>query len=469
MDFQQFIDGVLPTACVVSVKKTSSGGYEDIRIAAGNKMFIEMAENPPFITDPDVRPAKFIPDSPYDRYLPKTANFEDLCYRSAVLKKSVSTYIHLNVCDLWFNMIFVPVDYEDGDICYCVYSTEPCDVNDINPASTSSLNISSDVLRTCIKLRGTNNFSQTINEVIQDIRELCGAEVCTLMLIDDENGICNILAKSVMNGSNLKTVSQLSNLYDIALSWQETLGERDCIIIKDQKDMEYIRETNNMWYLTLEEAGIESVVLFPLRHNRKMIGYIWATNFNIENTQRIKETLELTTFFISSEIAGYNMMKRLKHIGYTDILTGINNRNAMNNRVSSIVSGDEIISGSYGIVFADLNGLKRVNDDGGHVAGDLLLKKAALLLQEVFIEDSIYRAGGDEFMVMVLGCSEAEFNSKVSVLRERSSDPDNVCFSVGCFYNGSNSDIRDAMRFADEAMYKDKENYYSEHPERKYR
>ena len=469
MDFQQLIDGILQTACVVSVRKKSDGGYEDIRIVSGNKMFIDMAENPPFIIDPNVRPPKFIPNSPYEKYLPKTTNFEDLCYRAAVLKKTVSTYINLNVCDMWFNMTFIPVDCEDGDICYCIYSTEPCDVDDINPASTSSLNISSDVLRTCIKLRGANNFKTTINEVIHDIREMCGAEVCTLMLMDEENGKCNILAKSTRNDSTLKTVTQFTNFYDIALSWNDTLGERDCIIIKDANDMNYIRETNNMWYLTLEEAGVESVVLFPLRHNREMIGYIWATNFNVENTQRIKETLELTTFFLSSEIAGYNMMTRLEHIGYTDLLTGINNRNAMNNRVMGIVSGDEAISAPYGIVFADLNGLKRVNDEGGHAAGDLLLKKAALILQEIFIGDSIYRAGGDEFMIIVSDISESAFSEKISELRTAASDPDSVCFSVGSFYNSSGCDIRDAMRTADEAMYKDKEEYYAKYPERKYR
>lgn len=469
MDFQQLIDGFFQTACVISVRKKSDGSYEDIRIVAGNKMFIDMAENPPFITDSNVRPPKFISNSPYEKYLPKTANFEDLSYRAAVLKKTVSTYINLNVCDMWFNMTFIPVDCEDGDVCYCIYTTEPCDVNDINPASTSSMTISTDVLRTCIKLRGTNNFKMTINEVIQDIREMCGAEVCTLMLMDEENGKCNILAKSTMRNSSLKTVTQFTNFYDIALSWRETLGERDCIIIKDAKDMEYISETNNMWYLTLEEAGVESVVLFPLRHNREMIGYIWATNFNIENTQRIKETLELTTFFLSSEIAGYNMMTRLEHIGYTDLLTGINNRNAMNNRIMGIVSGDETISVPYGVVFADLNGLKRVNDEGGHAAGDLLLKKAALILQEVFVGDSIYRAGGDEFMIIASDISESAFNEKIYDLRKTASDPDSVCFSVGSFYNSTGSDIRDAMRIADEAMYKDKEEYYAKYPERKYR
>ena len=469
MDFQKFIDGFLATACVVSIEKKNDGGFGDIRIVAGNKMFIEMAENPPYMRDPNMSAEKFVPNCLYDKYLPKTANFESICYRSAVLKKSVHTYIHLNVCDMWFNMFFIPIDYEEGDNCYCVYTTEPVDVDDIDTSSSSSMTTSNDVLKTCIKLRGTTNFKKTINEVIGDIRGICDAEVCTMMLLDRENGKCNVLAKNIRENSNIKTVTQFDNLYDIAVSWEDTLGERDCIIINNQKDMDYIRDTNPVWYSTLEEAGVESVVLFPLRHNREMMGYIWVTNFNVGNTQRIKETLELTTFFLSSEIASYRMFKQLEHIGYTDMLTGINNRNAMNNRVNDIVSGNEEIIRFYGVVFADLNGLKRVNDNGGHAAGDLLLKKAALLLQEVFIGYDIYRAGGDEFMIIVSDISDEEFGKKVAELRERSGDPDNVCFSVGSYYNASCIDIRVAMRIADEAMYKDKERYYSEHPERKYR
>ena len=469
MDFQKLIDGILPTACIVSVKKISEDRYEDIRIVAGNKMFIQIVEHPPFATDPNVHIDKFIPNSPYYMYLPKTPDFEDICFRTAIQKKTVHTYIHLNVCDMWFNLFFVPIDYEEDDTCYCIYLTEPCNVNDINAASTSSMTTSNDVLKTCIKLRGTQNFKKTINEVIQDIREICGAEVCTLILMDEENGKCNILAKSIKEKSTLKTLTQFTNFYDIALSWKNTLGETDCIIIKNLKDMDYLKKKNNEWYNTLNESKVSSIVLFPLRHNKELIGYIWVTNFNVENTQRIKETLEFTTFFISSEIASYNMMKRLEHISYTDLLTGINNRNAMNNRVNDIVSGEEVLSGPYGIVFADLNGLKRVNDEEGHAAGDLLLKKAALVLQEVFIEDSIYRAGGDEYMVIVENCSEDMFNKKVSELKKRANDPNNVCFSVGSFHNSSGSDIRYSMRIADEAMYKDKEEYYAKHPERKYR
>lgn len=76
---------------------------------------------------------KFEPDSLYDRYLPNTPDFEDKCYSAAVLKKTIHTYIYLNVCNLWFNMSFIPVESDDG-LCYCAYSTEPAEVDDIDMA-----------------------------------------------------------------------------------------------------------------------------------------------------------------------------------------------------------------------------------------------------------------------------------------------------------------------------------------------
>ena len=469
MDFQGLADSFYSTTCILSVEKKEDGGYGEIRIVAGNAKFIEMAENPPFITDPNIPRNTFVPGSLYDSYLPKTPDFEDKCYRAAILKKSVFTYIHLNVVDLWFNMFFVPIEGGDENVAYCAYSTEPAEVKDIDTASSGSKTISNDVLKTCIKLRGTGDFKVMINEVIQDIRELCKSEVCTLMLVDQEEATSNILASSKAEGSTIKTLTQHTNMYDIAMSWLDTIGERDSIIVRNSKDMEYLKEVNRAWYDTLEASNVRNIVVFPLRHNRELLGFIWTTNFDNDDAARIKETLELTCFFISSEISSYTMFNRLKHISYTDLLTGINNRNAMNNRVTAIVTGSETVAQPYGIIFADLNGLKRVNDEDGHSAGDLLLKKAGLVLAEVFVDDEVYRAGGDEFMVIVPGCTEEQFKGKVSELRTRASDPDNVCFSVGSLFNDSGMDIRDVMRIADEEMYKDKDKYYEDHPERKYR
>ena len=118
--------------------------------------------------------------------------------------------------------------------------------------------------------------------------------------------------------------------------------------------MEYISRINHMWWLTLDEAGVKSVVMFPLQYNGEIMGFIWATNYDTDMVFQIKEILELTTYFISSQIANYNMVKRLEFYGFTDMLTGVKNRNAMNNRITDIVSGEEAVAVPFGVVFADL-------------------------------------------------------------------------------------------------------------------
>lgn len=467
MDFQKIADSYHTMTCILSVEKTDDGGYGEIRIVAGNKMYIDIIEHPTYNIINSDHPGeglKFIPNSLYEKYLPKDLNFEDICYRAAVLKEPVHTYVHPNKLDLWFNVFVMPLSYEKEGLCYCAYITKLTDVSNIDISKERDPSVSDDVLKTCIKLHGTDDFKKTMDEVIRDTRELCGAEVCTIMLMDFGSGTCSVLSKNVRANSKLKTVTQFVNFYDIANTWLETIGESDCLIIKNEKDMDYIRKVNYPWWLTLDEAGVDSVVMFPLRFNHEVLGFIWATNFDTRNTLRIKETLELTTFFLSSQIASYKMMKKLEHLSYTDLLTGVKNRNAMNNKVSNIVSGGESMQTQYGVVFADLNGLKTVNDDHGHNAGDILLKKAAILLQEVFENDDIYRAGGDEFVVIVTGCSREDFEEKLELLRRRSDLPENVSFAVGSCYVDAGFDIRSAMHLADENMYKDKKEYYLSHP-----
>ena len=469
MNFQEFVEGFHTMTCVISVEQISDDRYGEIRIVAANKSFVKLLEEPAYFDLPELRGKKFTPDSFYDLYLPQDPNFEDLWFRAAVRKQLIHTYMRANRLNCWLNVYAIPVNYQAGNTHYCAYSLQLTEFSDMDLASVQSAETSTDVLRTCIKLHGANDFRKTMEEVIKDIRELCDAAVCTIMLVDSGTATCSVLATNIRGNSNLKRVSQFSNFYDIAASWADTIGDSDYLIIKNEQDMQRIREINRPWYLSLEEAHVNSVVLFPLRYNNEILGYIWATNFDTHNTMQIKETLELTTYFISSQIANYLLLKRLKHISYTDMLTGVKNRNAMNNAVSNITSGSEALPSPFGIIFADLNGLKQINDSQGHAAGDILLKKAAILLQELFGGDEVFRAGGDEFMIIIAGCTKSEFDRKIYALKESASDPENVCFAVGGYFEDAGGDIRNAMRIADENMYQDKAQFYADHPERKQR
>ncbi len=96
--------------------------------------------------------------------------------------------------------------------------------------------------------------------------------------------------------------------------------------------------------------------------------------------------LELSTFFIASEIANYQLMRQLEYLSTVDMLTGCKNRNAMNNAINDITTGKTVMPERYAVIFADLNGLKHINDEKGHSVGDKLLRTASAFLCQKFCE-----------------------------------------------------------------------------------
>ncbi len=138
----------------------------------------------------------------------------------------------------------------------------------------------------------------------------------------------------------------------------------------------------------------------------------------------------------------------------------------MNARVDYHVRQEQLVKAPFGIIFADLNGLKLCNDKGGHEEGDRLLVNAAALLKKHFANDEIYRSGGDEFVVIVSGCTKEDFEKRVQALKKESSYGNTVSFAVGSFWSDRSEKLRECMHKADEAMYEDKKEFYRQHPEK---
>ena len=473
MNFQDFVDTFSAMTCIISIEKFPDGHYGNIRLVAGNKAYIASIEDTKnnMVANQMVS-NKFIPDSPYENYIPKDLNFEDQCYRCAVLKKPSHQYIHPDRYTFWLDMYMMPLESDEPNKYYCSYSQQVTIKADSGMMSNLSADTSSAVLETCIKLRGTKNFKHTMDEVINDIRNICKANLCCILLTDEEERKCSVLGQASAPDINVVPMEVyieecFDNFYDIVETWKDTIAGSTCLIINDMYDMEVLRERNPVWYESLQGADVESLVLFPLEYNDILLGYIWAINFDVSNTMKIKEILEITSFFLASEISNYQLFNKLEIMSSVDQLTGTYNRNAMNNRIIRFVSGKDPKPNCYSIVFADLNGLKQANDNNGHLAGDTLLKNAANKLMEVFPECEIYRAGGDEFMIIAVDLPEKLITERAEKLRRESEDPNNISFALGTFFDDKDGDIRVAMRTADERMYADKERYYEKFPERK--
>ena len=221
-----------------------------------------------------------------------------------------------------------------------------------------------------------------------------------------------------------------------------------------------------MWYDSLCKHDIRNIILYAVRNNKMLVGFIWAANYDTSKRMQIKETLELTTFLISAVIANHQFVSQLEFKSSTDGLTQLFNRNAMNERVDKLVSGKDELPNTMGIVLADLNGLKTVNDDEGHDAGDKLLIRAAALLKLAFGDYEIYRAGGDEFFVFCPEITADKLIEQVKQLNSLANSTPDVSFACGSVYLTGKYDIRNAMKTADERMYKDKQEYYRQHPEK---
>lgn len=465
MDFQAIVDGMTAATCVVSVEDLGDGNYGKIRLITGNRLYIDSIEKP--VSNVQMLITKFTPNTEYTNYMSRDLNFEDACYNAAIRKKCVHAYAHPERFDVWFNMNFIPLEADNGNLRYCLYMMEFEFKPDAKLLTNISPEVASKVLETCIKLKSSGDFKNSMQTICHDLRDICDSEHFCILLMDHINKKCSVLCEAFAKGSNMLPMEHYidEKFYDIANSWKDTIAGSSNLIVKNKNEMEIVKERNPLWYESITGAGGKTIVLFPLKFKNELLGYIWAINFSPDNVDIIRESLEITTFILSAEIYSFQLVDKLHILSSKDMLTGVMNRNEMNNYVDDLLKDNS--GKSVGVLFADLNGLKVINDNDGHAAGDTLLKSAASALMDIFSVRNIFRAGGDEFVVILTAITDEQLNQKVEALRKASEKYDGLVFAIGSAFENNVQNVRNALRLADERMYVDKKHYYELHPEKK--
>jgi diguanylate cyclase (GGDEF)-like protein len=150
-------------------------------------------------------------------------------------------------------------------------------------------------------------------------------------------------------------------------------------------------------------------------------------------------------------------------LSMTDELTGLCNRRAFFSLAKEQLAQARGEDGSSSLIFADVDGLKQVNDEFGHDAGDDMLRDAAKLLKRGFREsDVVARLGGDEFAV--LAATPEGSASEIQDRLQREADRFNragtrqyeLSISVGVVPCISVDRLEEAVARADTAMYRHK-------------
>jgi diguanylate cyclase (GGDEF)-like protein len=108
--------------------------------------------------------------------------------------------------------------------------------------------------------------------------------------------------------------------------------------------------------------------------------------------------------------AARRSMEQLSREACADGLTGVLNRRSFERDLRRELGRSHRHGDVFTLVMVDVDGLKAVNDNHGHTAGDELLKRVAAALSAVRTEDAVYRLGGDEFALLLsaTGAEQAE-------------------------------------------------------------
>ncbi len=459
MDYKNFVSQFKRVACILSV---------DLKEEDSDNRYYVVDANDAYKMTVVKKLEDFEMNVPYTRYIPKAANFEDLCDACVTENKPIHTYFDIELYNAWMEVFMTPLESDDPDKGMLLFSYEMNPKADVNKLADISSETATNVIKTCLMLRETDDFQQTMNAVIADIREQCGARRCCILLTDYEKREYKLLCEDYGEDPNQVPLSAYltEEFYKVIETWPRLIKKSNCFVITNDKDMDEAYKIAPEWIDSLRGDNVKTLVIYPLRSDNKTIGYIWAGNFDPAKTLMIKETLGLTAFILSTEIANEQNIRKMKIMSTTDLLTGVYNRNAMNNRIIDDVNGMNVIPKPFGVFFIDVNGLKTINDTQGHLSGDNLLKDVASALKDLEGDNiEIYRVGGDEFMIIVTESKPADFDAFHKTLLAKCELPNRAHFAVGACHSDEAEDIRKAMQTADARMYEVKEEYYSRHPE----
>ncbi|RDD85241.1 sensor domain-containing diguanylate cyclase [Streptomyces parvulus] len=167
---------------------------------------------------------------------------------------------------------------------------------------------------------------------------------------------------------------------------------------------------------------------------------------------------------VAAGIAQAERLEEVRRLAYTDALTGLANRRAVDAALDEAVErhrGEDVV---VSLVVCDLNGLKRVNDTHGHAVGDRLLERfgSVLSLCGAMLPGALAaRLGGDEFCLLAVGPSADEVVKAAEELCRRAAElelGDGVACGVASTQDevGPVRSARRLFRLADAAQYRAK-------------
>jgi len=234
----------------------------------------------------------------------------------------------------------------------------------------------------------------------------------------------------------------------------------EMIIVEDMK--------NHPLYVNAPPEWYGSIISIPLKVNETVLGVM---NLARSTTEPISgselQLLKLLSDQAAIAISNASLHQMISRQAYSDTLTGLPNRRALDERLEEEVQSARKNNYSFSVIMMDLDGFKDVNDTYGHPVGDEVLRLVFnQMARGVRNSDFLARYGGDE-LTLILSQSDM---SSAQIVAEKITEgmkklkyklPDGKKLKLGisggiAIYPVNARNGPDLLRAADAALYKSK-------------
>ena len=311
----------------------------------------------------------------------------------------------------------------------------------------------SNTLIACVKeLSSSSNIHHSIQNLLEIINTYFDAERTYLIEMDESaKKVDTILEHRTQNSSIDNVEKQKQNLKNLDIS----------ALLSFHKEIIYFKNIlneipkNATSYSILKSSNIQDLIIIPFIENNMVYAVLGIDNpkKNIENMDFVHSI----KYFMGESLKREKETIQLEKLSYEDALTHTFNRNKYNEIIEKY---ENQTMHNIGVAFFDLNGLKEVNDQYGHVVGDTLIQITASIFQQVFLQNT-YRIGGDEFVIIQTNIEKKEFEEKLRRIDERTT-LNEISISKGALWKAECFNLYEMLQEADKIMYQNKANFYSQ-------
>ena len=291
----------------------------------------------------------------------------------------------------------------------------------------------------------------------------------------DPEDLCFTLLRGLRTGFDLDFVRfWFDHSSFIGAHQLEGLSERDLVWIEAGEIKQMGLDRKRTWlvqlssqtgfdWLTEKDKHLGSIALLTLGDLDRPFGVLgvgaldrdrFAPDQSSDFLQHLSQVIGLT---LEHAIA----REHLARLSVTDPLTGSHNRRFLQPHSHQPLSQWFGKDTQVVCLYADVDKFKTLNDERGHEFGDDVLNMVSRTLrQDVRVNDPLIRMGGDEFVLLMAGCSESKAaeiaqSAVDNIAKYHVGEPDAVTVSIGVACSSPDQDIavKTLISQADQAMY----------------